>query len=114
VPRFQNCLWVHAPGTPLEVCHALASKPPFICQDENIYFLQSCYYETKLSQIVVTAGAVKAAQRGAICSETPRRKKLFCFWSVGLSRIDAAATQLSPFFLKGPDTPDAIRQRDAN
>jgi hypothetical protein len=36
-------------------------EPPFICQDENIFFLQACDYETMLSLKIVTAGAVKGA-----------------------------------------------------
>ena len=52
----------HIAGNALEsldykiVC---VSKPPFICQDKNISFLQACDYDTMLSQIVVTTGAVK-------------------------------------------------------
>ena len=66
--RLQNFLWVHAPGT---LSQFITSKPPLICQDENINsFLQAYDYQTMLSQKAVTAGAVKAAQReGAICAE---------------------------------------------
>ena len=46
--RLQNFLWVHAPGTLLQF---ITSKPPLICQDKNISFLQAYDYQTTLSCI---------------------------------------------------------------